>query len=157
MKQKILWLLCGCPASGKSTWVANKIKENGGISISRDEIRFNLLTIEDEYFDKEKEVFSTYINTLKESFKTFDFVYADATHINWPSRNKVLRHFSKENIMFGAVVFHTPLGICLQRNAQRTGRAKVPEDVIKNMFHQFSSPINDPFIYDSIIEVNGNE
>ena len=55
MKNKKLFLLCGCPGSGKSTWARQRINTHGGYHISRDEIRFTLL---DErggnYFDYEK-------------------------------------------------------------------------------------------------------
>ena len=61
MKQKNLWIMVGCPASGKSTYLANKALSNSVI-VSRDAIRFNLLRPGDDYFSKEKEVFEKYKN-----------------------------------------------------------------------------------------------
>ena len=40
-----LYLMCGAPGSGKSTLLKNHLKMNGkNIVISRDKIRFNLVT-----------------------------------------------------------------------------------------------------------------
>ena len=39
MKQKRVFLICGIPGSGKSTWVRERIAKYGGHHISRDEIR----------------------------------------------------------------------------------------------------------------------
>ena len=38
MKQKRVFLMCGVPGSGKSTWVRQRIGTYGGYHISRDEI-----------------------------------------------------------------------------------------------------------------------
>ena len=40
---KTIWLLCGTPGSGKSTWAKSQIEKNGGIWISRDVIRFEII------------------------------------------------------------------------------------------------------------------
>jgi tRNA uridine 5-carbamoylmethylation protein Kti12 len=37
----------------------------------------------------------------------------------------------------------TPLAVCQERNSQRTGRLKVPETAINNMFKSFAPPGND--------------
>ena len=67
MKNKRLFLLCGCPGSGKSTWIRQRINTYGGYHISRDEIRFAIL---DErggnYFDYENEVIRTFIARINE-------------------------------------------------------------------------------------------
>ena len=41
------------------------------------------------------------------------------------------------------VIFETALETCLDRNAKRTGRQNVPEDVIKSMYNNFRAPRND--------------
>ena len=56
MKQKKVWILCGIPGSGKSTWIRKQIAENGGVHCSRDEIRFSLLKDGEDYFAHENEV-----------------------------------------------------------------------------------------------------
>ena len=53
--KKHLYLMMGVAGSGKSTYAKNILKD-GDIYISRDEIRYSLLTEEDDYFAKENEV-----------------------------------------------------------------------------------------------------
>ena len=158
MNESTLWILCGCPASGKSTWANEQVKENDGVVISRDEIRFNMLTDDDDYFDKENLVFKEYISYLVISLERNANVYADATHLNWFSRKKLIEAVKnchlRTFIKFNCVVFNTPLDVCLERNSKRTGRARVPNEAIHNMYHRFSSPKDDPFNYDEILEVN---
>ena len=55
MKQQNLYLMCGVPGSGKTTWVKRQMMQANGASsrhISRDTIRFNVITDEDDYFAK---------------------------------------------------------------------------------------------------------
>ena len=59
-----LYLLCGAPGCGKSTW-AKQMAQNA-IHVSRDMIRFNLLNDNDDYFDKENEVFRIFVKTIQE-------------------------------------------------------------------------------------------
>ena len=42
MKQKNVFLMCGVPGSGKSTWGRAKAQAVNGTYISRDEVRFSL-------------------------------------------------------------------------------------------------------------------
>ena len=55
-----------------------------------------------------------------------------------------------------AIVMDTPLDVCLQRNAQRSGRALVPEDVIRNMYQNMTMPNYDEG-FDAIIMVKGGD
>ena len=48
-----LVLMCGAPGSGKTT-IAKKLMCNNDLYISRDEIRYSMISDEDEYFSKEK-------------------------------------------------------------------------------------------------------
>ena len=67
MKQKRVFLICGIPGSGKSTWVRDRIAKYGGHHISRDEIRFELLEKHGgDYFTHETAVISTFRNRINE-------------------------------------------------------------------------------------------
>ena len=46
----ILYLTCGCPGSGKSTWVQKHMNPETDKWVSRDAIRFSLLGEKDDYF-----------------------------------------------------------------------------------------------------------
>ena len=59
-----LYLMVGIPGSGKSTFIANT-KEVRTLIVSRDAIRFSMVSEGESYFKKEKEVFNTFINRCK--------------------------------------------------------------------------------------------
>ena len=67
MKLKKVWLMCGIPGSGKSTWIKKRLMENGGIWISRDEVRFSMVKEDEDYFSKECEVFDKFISNICEA------------------------------------------------------------------------------------------
>lgn len=139
MKRKNLYLLCGPAGVGKTTWVKDNIKDDTkDIHISRDLIRFSMVSENEDYFSKENEVFNEFIRQIKEGIDSYENIFVDATHINQASRNKVLKNLPLDKINIIPVNFIIPLDVCLKRNAQRTGRAKVPETAIKNMYKNFS-------------------
>lgn len=140
-------MVAGIPGSGKSTWIKQQIRKSNKecIHISRDEIRFSILKDGDEYFAKEKEVFRTFINKIQHEIDTGDLktIYVDATHLNRKSRAKVLNQLKLGNTIVEIVWFDVPLKTCLMRNAKRTGRARIPEETIAEMFFSSSAPTED--------------
>ena len=153
MKQKRLWLLSGPPGSGKSTYASKQ----PGTWVSRDKIRYSLLNENDHYFDHEDEVYDIFIKQVQEALDNGGDVYADASHLNWPSRQKLLSRLNLEGVKVGVVLFSTPLNQCFQWNDTRTGRANVPHSVIRRMRLCMQHPSKDPFNYFKIKEVsNGN-
>lgn len=147
MKQKNLVLLVGIPGSGKSFWLNTHLGE-GDIRISRDEVRFSIIGDNEDYFSHEAEVFDKFVEQIEENLNKGLRVFADATHINWASRRKLLeRIHDKENINIDVYVFKTPIETCLDRNEQRDGRARVPRSVIRRMRGQMTHPLSDPFRY----------
>lgn len=156
MKQKNLWLLVGIPGSGKSTWAREQLNSESKHWISRDIIRFGMVQEDEEYFSKEKEVFNLFVRAVQADIDSNSItdIYVDATHINEASREKLLRRLKNlENVNLNAIVFDIPLEVCLERNAQRTGRACVPETAIRNMYKNFTNPAYDERKYDNIIEM----
>ena len=144
MKNK-LYVMCGCPGSGKSTY-CNQHRTYFGKDvryISRDNIRFSLVNEGEEYFSHENEVFREYIEDIKRGLRFCDATIADATHLNRGSRTKLLRNLgtSLKDCEIIAVVIRTPLEVCLERNEKRAGtRAYVPVSAIKNMYESFTMP-----------------
>ena len=111
---------------------------------------------DEEYFSKEKEVFNLFVRAVQADIDSNSItdIYVDATHINETSREKLLRRLKNlENVNLNAIVFDIPLEVCLERNAQRTGRACVPETAIRNMYKNFTNPAYDERKYDNIIEM----
>ena len=139
MKQKKVWLMCGIPGSGKSTWVQKQMKTNPGAWCSRDAVRFSMIGEDEEYFARENEVFEAWIFSIQAAIanSAIENVYIDATHLNEKSRNKVLNRLNLKNVTLCAVNFTVPLEECILRNDLREGRAKVPRSVIRRMHLSF--------------------
>lgn len=137
-----LFIMMGAPGSGKTTWCKNNVPKNA-VYISRDEIRFNIIKDEDSYFSKEKIVYDIFTNKINKALESGLDVYADQTSLNAGSRKKLINALNKKPDEIIGIYFTTPLDIVLQRNAQRTGRALVPEDVVVNMFNSLTRPTLD--------------
>lgn len=147
-----LYILCGLPGCGKTSWTRNKMKENTSSTdqkwayVSRDEVRFSMIKEEDDYFAKEKQVFGEYVRRICESLKDTYVVntIADATHLNKISRDKLINAIYRmcPELEFDIVMvyFDIPIEVCIFRNNKRSGRARVPENVIKNMYATLEFP-----------------
>lgn len=126
-----LYIYCGIPGSGKS-YYAKKAQPKVHY-ISRDEIRFNMVEEDEEYFSKEKAVFKLFSASIAKVLEKGQDVIADATHISKASRAKLIkaidRYFSEYKI--ACIVFDTPFEVCCERNAGREGRARVPDEVMQ--------------------------
>jgi predicted kinase len=141
-------MMCGIPASGKSTW-ANKQAElhrrdgDTAVVISRDECRKELVGEDMEnYFSREEEVFNNFIDRINSSIKEgVKYIFVDATHVSHASRHKLLSRIKIEgNIMLRVAVMLTSYESAVQRNAERSGFAHVPDSAIESMFDNFSYP-----------------
>ena len=143
----ILYIMCGPSGSGKSTWALDFIdKHNEVWYVSRDDIRLDLLSDGEDYFSHEKEVFKQFVGALYALLSNGQDVIADATHLNVFSRLKLIqaidmRGYKEYEIVY--VVFNPGADTCVARNSNRSGRANVPETVIRNMCRDFRMPTKD--------------
>ena len=158
MKSNLV-VMVGPPGCGKSTFIKNQPLK--GNHISRDKIRFSLLEDGETYFGKEDLVFKEYVKQIQESLDAGCRTYADATHLNEKSRNKVLNSLGNlvKNININVIYFDICAAVCCQRNALRSGRAEVPENTIINMMYRFQAPtFNEKYKYNEIwrIDAHGN-
>lgn len=129
----MLYLLMGCPGSGKSTWVASNAGD--ATIISRDKIRFSMIKEGEDYFGKEPAVFKEFIRQIQEQIDLGNDVYADATHLNSKSRYKTLINLELGNTPVCVIYIKVSKKTCLDRNAQRTGLALVPPTTISRMYN----------------------
>jgi len=158
MKPK-LFIMCGCPGSGKTTYAKKYLMNDNTIYVSRDEIRFSLLREGDTYFSREKEVYREFIwkiyNALYNEHKN---VIADATHLNEKSRAKLFSSlpidFTKIDVI--GIYMNTPLEICLEQNEIRKGtKAYVPPAQVRRMFFSIKKPTYEEYneIFSAIYNV----
>ena len=148
--QKMIILMVGCPASGKSSYAKSLItqlntmypnEENLYKYISRDAIRFSLLKEDEQYFSVEKEVFNVFIAEIRAAIKAdINYIIIDATHISKASRKKVLRELDLKDYQLTVCYLEADLKTLCERNTQREGRAVVPETAIRNMFNSYERP-----------------
>lgn len=145
---KTLYLLSGPSGSGKSTWARqflNSAEPETAIWHSRDKIRFAMLKEGEDYFAHEDEIYKLFIEAIQTSLN-HPFrrdIIVDQTNLNDKARNKLLSHLKiNSDVEIMNVVFDVPLHVCLERNAQRTGREKVSNSVIRRTFYSFKYPEN---------------
>ena len=134
-----MYVMIGAPGCGKSYYIKQHLKDNE-IVISRDAIRFNMLKDTDAYFSKEKQVYNEFIKQINTAIADNRDFYVDQTSLNRGARSKLLSHLEKKPNEIIGIYFTTPLETILKRNAQRTGRALVPEDAVINMYDSIQEP-----------------
>ncbi len=136
-----LYMLMGTPGSGKTTWIHNHLDEHT-VWVSRDDVRFSMVAEDEEYFSKEKEVFKEYVRRINNALENGYNVFADATHLNRASRNKLLTTINPElEVDVEIIWIKTPLETCIAQNSNRKGtRAFVPISAIRRMYNQIEAP-----------------
>ena len=134
--------MCGPAGSGKSTWVKEHLQPQDAY-ISRDAIRFALVREDEDYFLKEKEVFSRFVDliNLNLSVESCNSIYVDATHLSPGSRKKLINRLNlNENVEIVFVSVYPDVETCVTQNAKRDGRSYVPEDVVRAMHERYIVP-----------------
>src|ERR1019366_7165538 len=128
----------GAPASSKSTWAKQFVLDNPGwIRISNDEIRS---MINGSVFGKEQEalVSSTRLFMIKEALKKNFNVIVDnvnAASKHWDDCVSIAKSSGKE-IEVSELPFYVDLEIAIERDALRTGSAKVGAEVVERFWKQ---------------------
>ena len=158
MKRKNLYLMCGIPGSGKSTFCNEMISKSDRKAeyISRDVIRFSYLEDGDDYFSKEDDVFTTFVSSISDAIDddSLDDIFVDATHLNEKSRNKVLKYLDLDFIKIIPVNFLIDFDLALERNNLREGRSCVPRSSLVNMHSAFRPATHyEKYPYEKIINV----
>lgn len=137
--KKTIWMICGPSACGKTTYCKNKINERS-VYISRDEIRFSLLAEGEDYFAHEKEVVKEFYKRVADALASdVEEIYLDATFLTPKVRRKIINMAKGKAVVIAVDMGETP-EISIKRNASRTGRAFVPEAVIRDMYGRYTPP-----------------
>ena len=144
-----LYLMMGCPGSGKSTYLKTRFSQPPLAVISRDEIRFSMVKEDEEYFSHENEVYAEFIRQIKDALDFNAEVFADATHLNETSRAKTLRALGEsiKDVEVNVIWVRVPVEVALRQNENRRGtRSYVPRSVIRRMATQLSFPgVDEPY------------
>lgn len=155
-----LIILSGIPGTGKSTFAKKRLIQYSNY-ISRDEIRFSLLRAGEDYFAHERQVWAEYIARIADLLNEGKDVIADSTNLSKKSRKKLFNDldlFVNKDFTIEIYSFKVPIQIALARNAQREGRERVPEDVLRKMEKSFIFPsYEEDSRIQVIFEVNENE
>lgn len=143
MRKPTLYILCGCPGAGKSTWANNFIKDHDVRYISRDEVRYSLVEENEAYFSREDIVFAMFALKVATCLSDGEDVIADATHLNKKSRRKLIYGIDRQGVEEYQIIFvyfNVSYEVCCERNKLREGRKCVPEDALLSMYNNFQEP-----------------
>lgn len=131
------FMMCGLPASHKSTKAKELAEEYNANIHASDEIRKELSgDINNQ--DINALVFQTLHNRIKQDLKNGKNCIYDATNISYRRRQGFLRELKNINCEKICVFTATPIEECLKANALRD--RVVPEEVIKSMYMRFDVP-----------------
>lgn len=137
-------MLCGLPASGKSSWAKDfaKVAEENDKEVyivSSDDIREELWG-DASVQGKPSTVFQLahkrIINALRADY---DYVVFDATNVTRKNRNSIMSQIKHIDCEKRCMVFAEPYHILCERNKLREHH--VPEDVIWKMLTKFEVPL----------------
>ena len=130
-------MLCGLPASGKSTYAKEIAKQENANIHSSDNMR-RILFGDENANDKNEEVFSMLHKQIKLDLIDNKNVVYDATNINYKRRKAFIEELKNIECEKICILMATPYEKCLEQNKLRD--RQVPEDVIKNMYLNFYIP-----------------
>lgn len=151
-----LWMTKGLPASGKTT-SARTLELLGVLRVNKDDLRSMLF--ENWKPQKEKVVLKARDAIIETALSSGRYVVVDDTNLV-PKHEERLRQLAREHKAEFEIIDLTdvPLAVCLERNAQRTGKARVPDHVIRQMWVDH---IRGPITYDEslpravIVDIDG--
>lgn len=131
----MIYLLCGIPGSGKTT-LANRLSGQFGCKV---------YSYDDVYRDdaSDTETKNKWFCDIRADLLSGHSVVCDCRCLDSYTRKWILQQFAdipcKKVLLFKVV----PLEICLERNAQREGKAKLSEEHIRRCLMSLEPPTKD--------------
>ena len=135
--KNVLIVMCGLPASGKSTYTEWLTESGVFCGVCPDKIRGELYGDENIQGDG-KQVFAIAHHRIKDLGQSRNNVVFDATNIDRNRRMKLIKEMRPYFDIIICKWFSTPASICYERNFYR--ERQVPSTVIKNMADRFRTP-----------------
>lgn len=151
---KKLILMCGVPASGKST-IAKKLSIclNNTPIVSMDDIRERLFGTR-KCQQQGGLVYKLAVNRIIRLFRDSDIVIFDATNRTAKARKQVIQDIQDcVDCCVYCIFVNTPLDIALNRNLNRDESIQVPPAVIHRMYNTLQPPTNEEYFYEKIFEI----
>ena len=141
---KKIKILAGVAGVGKSTYI-NQHKKDNDLVLSSDQLRIEMYGNLEEGNKHNGEVFNELNNRLRQAIKTHDGdIYYDTTAVSRKQRAGLYKQIKKtaelNNYEIEVVLLHKPLEQNKAQNNQRTGFARVPDDVIERMYKALKAP-----------------
>lgn len=124
-------MMCGLAGSGKSTVAKSLAEQLGAVIIAPDDFR----TSDD--LKARAEAWRLAIQALKRALGQGQSVIYDACNIRQDYRNNIERVAASYNVAIGIVPVMTSPQEALRRNRQRSGKDRVPDEVIERQFESF--------------------
>ena len=136
MRIPILYIMCGLPASGKTTKAKEIVAEEGAEYVSSDEIRKELYGDESCQSNNQK-VFEHYYQRMNQYLSEGKDVVIDSTNVTLKSRKRILSE-CKVNCEKFLYVMATPIEICYENDSKR--ERHVGKEVIDKFLKNFQCP-----------------
>ena len=141
---KKIKILAGVAGVGKSTYINQHKKEND-LVLSSDQLRIELYGNLEEGNKYNGEVFNELNNRLRQAIKTHDGdIYYDTTAVSRKQRAGLYKQIKKtaelNDYEIEVVLLHKPLEQIKEQNNERTGFARVPDDVVERMYKALQAP-----------------
>lgn len=139
-KENTLTILCGLPASGKSTYAQNLVDCGYAERVCPDEIRKELYG-DESIQGNGKKVFEIAYSRVREIGERGKNCVFDATQTSKKARAETLRKCGQYFAKVDCVYVYASLETAYDRNKKR--ERQVPEEVIYRMYRSFKEPSAD--------------
>lgn len=150
MKQHTLFIMCGLPASGKSTWIEKNQKSK--VVVSLDDIRRDVFG---HQFHKNAEpwILALGKTVVKMLLKQRISVIVDATNVMSFMRFEWISLSKEYGAKIILVYFDVPYETCYQRNKLRKKGKRIPASAMKRFHTIFQKPADYFEFYDKVITI----
>jgi protein phosphatase len=150
-----LYVLCGLPGAGKSTWARGNAGPLQAVVVCSDDVRRDFAADGRDPWDGDS-VFAEVERRARRLLQDDRSVVLDATHFQRRYRTYVDDVVRGIDVRRVAVWFAVPLEICLQRNAGRNGvdfgERRMSDRFVLDLAEAFEPPTSDEF--DEVVTVD---
>lgn len=161
MNKPFFMMMCGLPASGKTTYAQKLAEETGALLLSSDDIR-EKFGYDPSSKEDHKKVFSIMESETLKALKNNISVIYDATNIHRKNRMNFLGKLKDIDVFKVCTIMAKPYDLCLIDNDKR--KRIVPGEAINRMYKQWQTPyyfegwcrvdLVYPYGYEPYIDVN---